>query len=109
MFGEAAVFGAGGVEVGFGPVGADAERVAGFLQGRDLGAGSGSRGTQTGGRADGARSAVVAIRRSGTSRAAVSARGLLAARGGAAEQKQNGSKSIVSCNKQLIFPGRGPS
>ena len=41
LFGEALVFGAGGVEVCFGSFGADAECVAGFFQGGDAGAGGG--------------------------------------------------------------------
>jgi hypothetical protein len=39
LFGEALVFGAGGVEVGFRSFGEDAERVAGFFQGGDAGTG----------------------------------------------------------------------
>jgi hypothetical protein len=39
LFGEAVVFGAGGVEVGFCPLGADAQGVAGFFQGGDAGVG----------------------------------------------------------------------
>jgi hypothetical protein len=41
LFGKALVFGACGVEVAFCPLGTDAQRVAGFFQGGNAGAGGG--------------------------------------------------------------------
>jgi hypothetical protein len=41
LFGEALVFDAGGVNVAFGTFGADTQRIAGFLQRGDGGAGGG--------------------------------------------------------------------